>query len=275
MTDRSVDGSGNSRSIDRRSGDGGPENGDPGVPSGPVALRAQTRLTRKFFARDPLVVARDLIGREIVAGSGPGRVVVRLSEVEAYAGADDPASHAYRGQTARTAVMFGPAGFLYVYFVYGMHWCANVVTGATGPASAVLLRAGRVTSGTEAARQRRPKAIPEALARGPAALTGALGITGADNCLDLCKPGARIHLRAGTPAQELVRTGPRVGVSAAGDRPWRFFRADDPSVSRYRAGTRRGPVPPRNGPAPVGAAEPAGPAARRIPDGSALPTMPD
>lgn len=250
------------------------------APTGPDP--AGMALPREFFARDPLVVARDLIGRDIVTGSGPGRVVVRLSEVEAYAGADDPASHAYRGETARTAVMFGPAGFLYVYFVYGMHWCANVVTGRAATASAVLLRAGSVLGGFEVAGQRRPRATPVSLARGPAALTGVLGITGADTGVDLCEPDGPIQLGAGNPAPAgSVRTGPRVGVSAAADRPWRYWRADDPTVSRYRAGARRRPVTPRKGPASVGPAEPAepagpaGPASPAIPDGSVPLAMPD
>ena len=102
------------------------------------------------------VVARDLLGRVMVARSAAGTVAVRLTEVEAYAGVDDPASHAFRGRTPRTAVMFGPGGHLYTYFVYGMHWCANIVTGRDGDASAVLLRAGVVVDGIEVARVRRP-----------------------------------------------------------------------------------------------------------------------
>jgi DNA-3-methyladenine glycosylase len=106
-------------------------------------------LPRSFFEREVTVVARDLLGRVMVARSAAGTVAVRLTEVEAYAGVDDPASHAFRGRTPRTAVMFGPAGHLYTYFVYGMHWCANIVTGRDGDASAVLLRAGVVVDGIE------------------------------------------------------------------------------------------------------------------------------
>ena len=110
-------------------------------------------MTREFFARDVLVVAPDLLGRAIVRLTPDGPVAVRLTEVEAYAGPLDPASHAYR-RTARSEIMYGPAAHLYVYFVYGMHWCANIVTGADGTASAVLLRAGEVVDGLPQARER-------------------------------------------------------------------------------------------------------------------------
>lgn len=265
MTDRSADGSGIGACD---TGGAGP--GDPGVP-GPIrAPRPETRLTRAFFDRDVLEVAGDLIGCDIVAGAGPEQVVVRLSEVEAYAGADDPASHAYRGETARTAVMFGPPGFLYVYFVYGMHWCANVVTGPAGYAAAVLLRAGTVIGGIEVAGPRRPRADQDALARGPAALTGVLGITGADSGLDLCAPGARIGVRAGTPAPAgSVHTGPRVGVSTASERPWRFWRVGEVSVSRYRAGGRRRSSTLGGEPTAAGPARPV------PPDRPTRPAMPD
>ena len=253
----------------------------PGIPGAAQDLGPYPRLARDFFARDSVVVARDLIGREIVTGIGGQRVVVRLSEVEAYAGGADPASHAYRGETARTAVMFGPAGFLYVYFVYGMHWCANVVTGRAGAASAVLLRAGAVVDGVEVAAQRRPRAGCDTLARGPAAVTAVLGITGSATGLDLCAPDASLYLRTGTPAPEgAVRTGPRVGVSAAAELPWRFFRAGDPTVSRYRAGARRRPTGRGSGPtpgsgSPIPATGQQGRPAPGISAGSAGPAMSD
>ena len=191
------------------------------------------RLSRTFFARDPVMVASDLLGRVLVSGE----VAVRLTEVEAYRGTDDPASHAFRGRTRRTAVMFGPPGHLYVYFVYGMHWCANLVTGDVGVASAVLLRAGRVVGGHDTAWSRRPAVGRiEALARGPAALTTVLGLTGADTGLDLCEQESPLRLYAGrrVPGDE-VAVGPRVGVAAAADRPWRHWIRDDPSVTAYRA----------------------------------------
>ena len=173
--------------------------------------------------------------------SPQGTVAVVLSEVEAYAGPADPASHAFRGRTPRNAVMFGPPGFLYVYFVYGMHWCCNVVCGPDGEASAVLLRAGRVVSGVDTARARRPAARAEAeLARGPARLATALGIDRTANGADLLDPTSPVRLRAGVPVPAAaVCTGPRVGVAAAGDLPWRLWVAGDPTVSAYRPGARR------------------------------------
>lgn len=195
-------------------------------------------LRRGFFARDVLTVAPDLLGRVVVSRTRDGPIAIRLTEVEAYAGPLDPASHAYR-RTARSEIMYGPPGHLYVYFVYGMHWCANVVTGADGTASAVLLRAGEVVRGLPLARQRRPAARRDVdLARGPAGLAAVLGVTGADSGLDLAAPGGPVELRAGSGPPERVEAGPRVGVSVAADEPWRFVAAGHPTVSAYRRGTR-------------------------------------
>ncbi len=194
------------------------------------------------------VLAPRLLGARLISGTGTDRVVVALSEVEAYEGADDPASHAFRGATARNAVMFGSAGHLYVYFVYGMHWCANLVCGPPGTASALLLRAGEVVEGIGVARARRPAARRDnELARGPARLAQCLGLTGSDNGADLLDPGAHLrieltdHARAGRPLD--VRTGPRVGVAAADDVALRFWISGDPTVSVYRPGGRK-PVRP-------------------------------
>jgi DNA-3-methyladenine glycosylase len=175
-----------------------------------------------------------------------GGVTVRLTEVEAYAGTGaDPASHAHRGRTARNAVMFGPAGFAYVYFTYGMHWCMNVVTGAEGTASAVLLRAGEVVSGLDVARARRPAIRRDVdLARGPARLCATLGIDRDAYGVDLLDGAGPVRLAppARPVARAAVATGPRVGVTGAHDLPWRFWIAGDPTVSAYR---RHGPrVPP-------------------------------
>ena len=195
-------------------------------------------LRRSFVSRDVLTVAPELLGRVLVSHTADGPIAVRLTEVEAYAGPLDPASHAYR-RTARSEIMYGPAGFLYVYFVYGMHWCANVVTGADGTASAVLLRAGEVIRGVPLARLRRPTARRDVdLARGPAGLAAVLGITGADSGTDLLDPESIIELRAGTRPPGPVAQGPRVGVSVAADEPWRFCEAGNPTVSAYRRGTR-------------------------------------
>ncbi|MFL6128237.1 MAG: DNA-3-methyladenine glycosylase [Mycobacteriales bacterium] len=203
-------------------------------------------LTAGLLDRDRLAVgvldaARNLLGAVLEVDSPQGTVAVALSEVEAYAGPADPASHAFRGRTARNAVMFGPPGFLYVYFVYGMHWCCNVVCGPAGEASAVLLRAGRVVHGIDLARARRPAARTDAvLARGPARLATALGIDRAAGGADLLDPASPIRLRAGVPVPAAaVCTGPRVGVAAAGEVPWRLWVAGDPTVSAYRPGVRR------------------------------------
>jgi DNA-3-methyladenine glycosylase len=178
----------------------------------------------------------------LVARSPAGTVALRLTEVEAYAGAADPASHAYRGRTPRNAVMFGPPGHLYVYFVYGMHWCCNVVCGPDGLPNAVLLRAGEVVSGVDIARSRRASTRSDVdLARGPARLASALGIDAGANGTDLCAGAAAVRLLAADPVPDaLVRAGPRVGVAVAGDVPWRLWVSGDPTVSPYRpGGTRR------------------------------------
>ena len=191
---------------------------------------------RRLLSGPPDPAARGLLGCVLTAGG----VAVRLTETEAYAGLADPASHAFRGPTPRNAVMFGPAGFAYVYFTYGMHWCINVVCGPPGEASAVLLRAGAVVRGLAAARDRRPAARIDAdLARGPARLCAALGITSEHNGVDLLAPGSPVRLRRpvrGTaePMEVDVAAGPRVGVTGAHDVPWRFWLTGDPTVSVYR-----------------------------------------
>jgi DNA-3-methyladenine glycosylase len=186
-------------------------------------------------APDVVGVARSMLGSHLSAGG----VTVRLTEVEAYAGPADPASHAFRGPTRRNAVMFGPAGHAYMYFTYGMHWCMNVVTGPEGIASAVLLRAGEVVDGIEAARARRPAARRDAeLASGPARLCQALGLDGAAYGADLLDPASPVRLTPGEPVTE-VAAGPRVGVTGAHDVPWRFWVPGDPTVSAYRRHTPR------------------------------------
>jgi DNA-3-methyladenine glycosylase len=183
-------------------------------------------------------VAPDLLGC-LLHGHG---VTVRLTEVEAYAGLRDPGSHAYRGPTARSGIMFGPPGRLYVYFTYGMHWCANVVTGPDGEASAVLLRAGEVVEGLELARARRPGARDRDLCRGPARLAKALDLDRGSLGLDVLDPSSPVHLLPGPPPREIA-VGPRVGLSAAGETPWRFWAVGDPTVSPYRPGRPRTVTP--------------------------------
>lgn len=206
---------------------------------------AGARLEREFFARPPEVVAHDLIGRVLVVPAPGEPILLRLTETEAYHGEQDPASHAYRGRTPRTAVMFGPPGFLYTYFVYGMHWCANIVTGVDGEASAVLLRAAAAHGNVPALRERRRSAagaVPKdvLLASGPARLAACIGLGRADSGADLCSPGAPFTVHAGdVTARPVVLTGPRVGVATGAETPWRFFEQDDPTVTQYRIGGRR------------------------------------
>src|SRR5687767_4793653 len=181
-----------------------------------------------------------LLGCTVEADTPDGTVAVRLVEVEAYRGADDPGSHSFRGRTPRNAVMFGPPGHLYVYFVYGMHFCANITCLDDGEAGAVLLRAGEVVSDPTVARARRPTARRDAeLARGPARLAALLGLGRGHNGVDVTCPDSPVRLLAGPPVDpRLVRRGPRVGVAAAHDTPWRFWLDGSPAVSPYRTGTR-------------------------------------
>ena len=209
-------------------------------------------LPRDFFARPSVEVAPDLLGCVLEHATAEGSVAVRLTEVEAYAGAADPASHAYRGKTARNAVMFGPPGHAYVYFTYGMHYCVNLVClGEHGSASAVLLRAGAIVAGDELARTRRTRGsvpgkantVPSRdLARGPARLCQALAIDRALDGADACVPSSplRVMSEAGTPPRSAkIAIGPRVGVSSAAEVPWRFWLEGEPTVSVYRPAAPR------------------------------------
>lgn len=198
-------------------------------------------VARELLARPALQLAPRLLGAVVVSRVGGDEVAVRLTEVEAYEGPDDPASHAYRGPTPRAAIMFGPPGRLYCYFTYGMHWCANIVCGTDGHASAVLLRAGEVVRGREAARARRPASrSAHDLARGPARLAACLGLGQEQNGLDLCDPASPVQLES-LPGRRRpgVVSGPRVGIAAAADRPWRFWLNGEPTVSAFRPGGRK------------------------------------
>ena len=211
----------------------------------------QGRLTRAFFARPVLEVAPELLGCTV---SHAG-VTVRLTEVEAYDGSNDPGSHAFRGPTPRTRVIFGEPGGLYVYFTYGMHWCANLVCGSVGVANGVLMRAGEVVDGLELAGSRRNGVRDRDLARGPARLARTLALGRDQNGIDTPSTGSAFVVRA--PIRDpstgssgaVVRTGPRVGVSGPGGDaaayPWRFWLEGEATVSAYRPGMVRRPKPGR------------------------------
>ncbi len=205
--------------------------------STPKAMRP---LDREFFRRDSRVVAPELLNKVLLRtggagdpdGSAPrgGRIV----EVEAYAGSEDPGSHAYRGRTQRTAIMFGPPGHLYVYFIYGMHWCANAVCGEEGTASAVLIRALAPTLGIEAMRAHRPKARRDRdLCSGPAKLCQALAIARQQNGCDIITGDQGLQIfDDGTPPPSAPRQSTRIGLSAGADLPWRWVVEGDVNVSR-------------------------------------------
>lgn len=200
-------------------------------------------LPREFFDRPVLEVAPDLLGRVLLRTTPDGPITLRLTEVEAYDGQNDPGSHAYRGRTPRNEVMFGPPGHVYVYFTYGMWHCMNVVCGPEGRSSGVLLRAGEIIEGADLARKRRLSARNDKeLAKGPARLATALDVDRALNGADACGPaGSPVRVLTGTPTPSAqVSSGPRTGVSGAGGvHPWRYWIADDPTVSPYRAHTPR------------------------------------
>ena len=188
-------------------------------------------MTLTLLERPAVEVAPLLLGALLRVDS----VALRITEVEAYLGEVDPGSHAFRGPTARTEVMFGPPGHLYTYFTYGMHTCANIVCSPQGVASAVLLRAGEIVEGVDLARSRRVTSRSDTdLARGPARLCVALGISLADG-------GSRVdggRFTVTMPARPAhYESGPRTGVSGLGgsdDFPWRFWIPGDPTVSPYK-----------------------------------------
>jgi DNA-3-methyladenine glycosylase len=235
------------------------------MPGDAVGAARAALLPRGFFGGGSVEVAPALLGCVIEHETADGIVAAMITEVEAYTGAADPASHAYRGETARTAVMFGAPGHAYVYFTYGMHFCVNLVCLPEGTASAVLLRAAAIIEGAALARQRRlarrgragsggledsggrdgsggrgGRAIPDRdLARGPALLCQALGIDRELNGADVCDPRSPLRVRAAAGPPGRIRTGPRVGVSTAATVPWRFWIDGEPTVSAYRASAPR------------------------------------
>jgi DNA-3-methyladenine glycosylase len=207
-------------------------------------MQAMVRDSRaaNLLAVDPVTAARRLLGATLIGRD----VTARIVEVEAYGGPaggpwPDASAHSYRGPGIRNAVMFGPPGRLYAYRSHGIHVCANVVCADDEVAAAVLLRAAAIESGAEVAALRRGPAVkPAALARGPGNLCSALGITMSDNGIDLFDPSGPVRLILGD--ERAGAEGPRVGVSKAADRPWRFWLAGRPEVSAYRR-SPRAPAP--------------------------------
>lgn len=199
-------------------------------------MQASAGVSREFFSRDATELAPLLLGAVLRHETDEGVVAIRLTELEAYRGdGEDPGSHAHRGPTPRTVPMFGPPAHLYAYFSYGMHVCANIVCSPAGLASALLMRGGEVVEGLELARMRRPTASADRdLARGPARLAAALGISLAQTGADLLAPPFAIELPKGaTDFATSARTG--VGGDGGGAAyPWRFFAPGDPTVSPYK-----------------------------------------
>lgn len=205
-----------------------------GAPApGPTELRERLR------SATPPEAARVVLGGELSSGG----VVLRIVEVEAYGGGPDsafpdPAAHTYRGPGPRNRVMFGDAGHLYVYLSHGIHHCANIVFRPAGEGSGVLLRAAEVVAGEELVAARREGVVGRSLARGPGNLGRALGISLDHGGTDVLDPGSPVRFTPGHLADELVSTGPRVGVSRASDRPWRYWVTGSPAVSAYRRSPR-------------------------------------
>lgn len=201
------------------------------VPRGYVQRAGLTLLAQSFFRRDAREVAPELLNKILLAADGrSGRIV----EVEAYCGAIDPAAHSYRGKTRRNATMFGPPGCMYVYFTYGMHWCSNTVCGDEGEGSGVLLRALQPLTGLAQMRAARPAARRDReLCSGPARLTQALGITGAQDGIELFSGAAAFAVAGdGMPPPAEARGSARIGISRGIEHPWRWYVAGNEHVSR-------------------------------------------
>ncbi len=193
------------------------------------------RLPRRFFARDPVVLARDLLGRVLFYRTAEGLLAGRIVETEAYTGEADAASHAFRGRTARNAVMFGPAGHAYVYFTYGMHYCLNVTANVPGIAGAVLLRALEPLAGVEIMQARSDRGPEPRLLSGPGKIGRAFGLTLADNGRDFTR--GPLGLAAGSPLPDPeVARSPRIGISRAVQLPYRFTVVGSRSLSKWPRG---------------------------------------
>lgn len=187
-------------------------------------------LSQSFFTKDALVLSQDLLGCTLVHETGEGITAGMIVETEAYHQSDE-ASHTFRGQTPRNKVMFGPGGYAYVYFTYGMHYCFNVVSGPESTGEACLIRALEPTEGIELMKARRGKENVKELCNGPAKLVQAMGITKADYGKPLFEGNLYILPREEAANLE-VRSGPRIGIKKAVDKPWRFWIHDNPFISK-------------------------------------------
>jgi DNA-3-methyladenine glycosylase len=195
------------------------------------------RLPRRFFARDPVVLARDLLGRVLFYRTPEGLLAGRIVETEAYTGDADAASHAFRGRTPRNAVMFGPAGYAYVYFTYGMHYCLNVTAELPGTAGAVLLRALEPLAGVEIMRARGDRGPEPRLLSGPGKIGRAFGMTLKDNGRDFTRGPLGIAAGSPVPDRDVARSR-RIGISRAIDLPYRFAVVGSRSVSGPKGASR-------------------------------------
>lgn len=191
-------------------------------------------IAREMLARPAVQLAPRLLGAVLVSTVGDAEVAIRLTEVEAYEGLDDPASHAFRGPTRRTGVMFGPAGHLYCYFTYGMHWCANAVCGDEGEGLAVLLRAVAPLTGLEEMRAARKLKVRREhdLCSGPAKLCQAFGVTGVHDGADIVDGQDILIVDDGTAPPRRPGNSVRIGLTAGAEHPWRWFVPGDPNLSR-------------------------------------------
>ncbi len=189
-------------------------------------------LPREFYSRNTLVVAKDLLGKYLIRHLNDENIVAKIVEVEAYRGSDDPASHAYKGQTPRNQLMFGKAGFSYVYFTYGKHYCLNVTTEKEGIPGAVLIRAIEIMDGLELARQNRKANSLVNLSNGPGKLTEALNITKIHNGLDLTERNELFIRHSEIDRSHEITVSRRIGIKAGSEKLWRFYIKDSTSVSK-------------------------------------------
>ncbi len=189
-----------------------------------------SKLPRSFYDRPTLEVAPELLGKYIVYHSPDGILSARIVEVEAYIGTDDPACHASRGRTERNSVMFGPPGYSYIYFIYGMYHCLNFVTEPEGKPAAVLLRAAEPVAGLDIMQQRSTNSNPDTLLNGPGKFCRAFGLTRSENNLDLTADRLYLENRQEN-VKNIVQTK-RIGIRTGTEKLWRFYDGDSPSVSR-------------------------------------------